>query len=50
MIFAHAGHWIADSLYAPPVLLVLAALGVQALRDRRKRRGEQENGKTRRNI
>ena len=50
MILAHAGHWIADLLYALPVVLVLIALGVQSLRDRRKRKIEQENEEMRRNI
>lgn len=35
---AHAGHWIANLLYAAPVLVVLGALARQRLRERRLRR------------
>jgi len=34
----HAGHWAWDALYAAPVVLLAAALGVNALR--RRMRGE----------
>ncbi|MDQ3850114.1 MAG: hypothetical protein M3296_05825 [Actinomycetota bacterium] len=37
---AHAGHWIASVLYVVPVLVVVGALGVQVVRD--KRREERE--------
>jgi hypothetical protein len=50
MILAHAGHWISGLLYALPVVIVLIALGIQSLRDRKRQKPEQENGETRRNI
>jgi hypothetical protein len=31
---AHAGHWIAGLLYLVPVVIVVAALAWQSLRDR----------------
>ena len=36
---AHAGHWLVNLLYLAPLVLVFVALGVQALRDRRRRTG-----------
>jgi hypothetical protein len=36
---AHAGHWLVNLLYLVPLLLVFVALGVQALRDRRRGTG-----------
>ena len=33
---AHAGHWLVNLLYLAPLVLVLVALGWQALRDRRR--------------
>jgi cytochrome c-type biogenesis protein CcmH/NrfF len=47
---AHAGHWIADLLYAVPVMVVVVALGIQTLRDRKKRKNEQEIEARRRNL
>ena len=35
MVLAHTGHWLNNLIYLAPVLLVVAALGVQRLRDRR---------------
>ena len=35
MVLAHTGHWLNNLIYIAPVLLVVAALGVQRLRDRR---------------
>jgi len=32
---AHAGHWASTLLYAAPILVVIAALIIQRLRDRR---------------
>lgn len=37
---AHAGHWIANLLYAAPVLVLLAAGVRQRLRERRRHAGE----------
>jgi hypothetical protein len=34
---AHAGHWLVNVLYLAPLIIVLLALGYQALRDRRRR-------------
>ena len=45
---AHAGHWIADSLYAVPVVVLALALWVQSIRDKRKAQSEQESGDERR--
>lgn len=45
---AHPGHWIADSLYALPVVILALALWVQSIRDKRKARSEQESGEERR--
>ena len=39
LTLAHVGHWAASLLYLAPVVLVLAALGWQSLKDRRKRPG-----------
>ncbi len=36
---AHAGHWLVNLLYLLPLVLVLLALGVQSLRDRRRASG-----------
>ena len=35
LVLAHAGHWLASLIYVVPVLVILGALGVQSLRDRR---------------
>lgn len=32
---AHSGHWLVSLLYLSPVAVVLVALGVQAIRERR---------------
>jgi len=34
-ILAHAGHWTSSLVYLTPVLLIVAALAVQSIRDRR---------------
>ena len=39
---AHAGHWAIYVLYAVPVVIVLGAIGVNMLRDRRARRSAGE--------
>ncbi|MGH2840539.1 MAG: hypothetical protein ACRDKY_06915 [Solirubrobacteraceae bacterium] len=36
---AHAGHWLVNLLYLAPLVVVVGALGVQALRDRRRGTG-----------
>lgn len=33
---AHAGHWLVNLLYLAPLVFVIAALGWQSLRDRRR--------------
>jgi hypothetical protein len=33
---AHFGHWYVDLLYLAPLLVVLGALGLSSLRDRRR--------------
>lgn len=35
LVFACIGHWYASLLYVVPVALIVGALGVQHLRDRR---------------
>ncbi len=35
---AHTSHWLADVLYVIPVLVAVGLLGMQAVRDRRRRR------------
>ena len=32
---AHAGHWLVQLLYVAPLVLAVAVLGYQALKDRR---------------
>lgn len=39
-IFAHAGHWITSLIYAAPVVLLVALLGLDHLRNRRRDRDE----------
>jgi hypothetical protein len=43
LVLAHAGHWLAQLLYVAPVVIIVAWLGVQNLRDRRA--GKQDNQK-----
>ncbi len=38
---AHASHWLAQVAYVAPVLVLVVALGITSLRDRRRRRREQ---------
>ena len=45
---AHAGHYLSGLLYLLPIVLLAAALGIQTLRDRRKRAEKQESAETRR--
>ncbi|HWI21853.1 MAG TPA: hypothetical protein VNT22_04465 [Baekduia sp.] len=40
---AHAGHWLVDSLYAVPVIVLAAALWIQNLRDKRRERAEKDD-------
>lgn len=37
VVFAHAGHWIANLLYMAPLIVLLAAVGVSKVRERRDR-------------
>ena len=37
VLIAHAGHWLASLLYVLPVVLIIAALAWQSLRERRRR-------------
>jgi cytochrome c-type biogenesis protein CcmH/NrfF len=37
LLFAHAGHWITGLVYAAPVLLIVIALAVTTVRERRRR-------------
>ena len=44
---AHAGHWIANLLYAAPVFVVVGALTLQRARDKREARaGEGQSDKS----
>jgi hypothetical protein len=40
IVFAHAGHWLAQLAYLAPLILLVAVLAAGRLRDRRERRGE----------
>ena len=37
-VTAHAGHWIGGAIFAAPVLIVAAALGISAFREKRRRK------------
>jgi hypothetical protein len=37
VFFAHAGHWLPQLLYLAPVVVMLIALGVGKVRERRRR-------------
>jgi hypothetical protein len=37
-VIAHAGHWIEGAIFAAPVLIVAAALGISAFREKRRRK------------
>jgi hypothetical protein len=37
LVFAHAGHWLPQLLYLAPVVVMLGAVGLGKLRERRKR-------------
>jgi hypothetical protein len=37
-VVAHAGHWIEGVIFAAPVLIVAVALGISALREKRRRK------------
>ena len=43
IVFAHAGHWFLGLVYAAPVLIVAALMGIDALRGRRRRRAERQD-------
>jgi hypothetical protein len=44
IVFAHAGHWLVNLLYALPVVGLAVALLVDVIRQRRRRRREQAQG------
>jgi hypothetical protein len=35
IVFAHAGHWLPQLLYLAPVIVMLVAVGLGKLRERR---------------
>jgi hypothetical protein len=37
IVFAHAGHWLPQLLYLAPVLVMVGALGIGKLKQRRRR-------------
>jgi hypothetical protein len=37
IVFAHAGHWLPQLLYLAPVAVMLGAVGIGKLRERRKK-------------
>jgi hypothetical protein len=37
IVFAHAGHWLPQLLYLAPVIVMLVAVGLGKLRERRNR-------------
>lgn len=37
---AHVGHWAVNLLYVVPLAVIVAVLGYQAIKDRRRRRRE----------
>ena len=37
IVFAHAGHWLPQLLYLAPVIVMLGAVGLGKLRERRNR-------------
>ena len=37
IVFAHAGHWLPQLLYLAPVVVMLGAIGLGKLRNRRER-------------
>jgi hypothetical protein len=37
IVFAHAGHWLPQLLYLAPVVVMLGAVGIGKLRERRNR-------------
>jgi hypothetical protein len=43
---AHVGHWLANVMYVAPVVLIVAWLAVQAMRDRRAERREAADSPT----
>ncbi|MBA3326746.1 MAG: hypothetical protein H0T43_00385 [Solirubrobacterales bacterium] len=40
IVIAHAGDWLVSLLYLVPIVVLLAVLGVAALRERRRQRNE----------
>jgi cytochrome c oxidase assembly factor CtaG len=43
-VFAHAGHWLPQLLYLAPLIVLVTAIVVGRVRDRRERReGRQED-------
>ena len=47
IVFAHAGHWFLGLLYAAPVLVVAALMGLDSLKGRRRRRAEERSRRPR---
>ena len=37
VVFAHAGHWLANLLYVAPLIVLIGAVGVSKARERRGR-------------
>ena len=44
LVLAHAGHWLPQLLYVAPVAVLLVAIVVGRVRDRRARRGASADG------
>jgi hypothetical protein len=40
LVLAHAGHWIESIVFGAPVVVLAGALGLDALRNRRRKRRE----------
>ncbi len=40
LTIAHAGHWVLNLLYAAPVVILVAVLGYQSMKDRRRLKSE----------
>jgi hypothetical protein len=46
LVLAHFGHWYVSLLYLGPVFVVVAVLGVQSWRDRRRPSGDEDDDAT----
>ncbi len=40
VVVAHAGHWLVETLYVAPVVVIVGWISVKALLDRRRERRE----------